>query len=134
MLFAINKIMLCNHNHTLMHSMLGLFGVVLSIWRCWKPLRKGGPHLQCRSVCELLYPLWLMEGLYNMFTKNQIFHAMGWKSKGLIFLLVELQPLVFNNLVQKGLVKCLITFNKVVNYIFSTYIDFYLLIIINMQS
>ncbi len=99
----------------LMHSMLGLFGVVLSIWRCWKPLRKGG---QCRSVCELLYPLWLMEEIYNMFTKQQIFHAMGWRSESVIFLLVELQPLVFNNLVQKGLVKCLITFNKVVNYIF----------------
>jgi hypothetical protein len=59
-----------------------------------------------------------MEGIYNMFTKQQIFHAMGWRSKGLIFLLVEVQPLVFNNLVQKGLIKCLITFNKVLNYIF----------------
>jgi hypothetical protein len=43
---------------------------------------------------------------------------MGWRFEGLIFLLIEFQPLVFNNLVQKGLVKCLITFNKVVNYIF----------------
>jgi hypothetical protein len=102
----------------LMHSLLGLFGVVLSIWRCWKPLKKGGPHLQCRSVCELLYPLWLMEGIYNMFTKKQIFHAMGWGYEGLIFLLVEFQSLVFNNLVWKGLVKCIITFNKVLNYIF----------------
>jgi len=102
----------------LMHSMLGPFGVVLSIWRCWKPLRKGGPHFQSKSVCELFYLLWLIEGIYNMFTKQQIFHAMGWRVEGLIFLLFELQPLVFNNLVQKGLVKCLITFNKVVNYIF----------------